>query len=279
MPLFASTHIGSRTTAGIRRINSTALRQRKRESLWKLSFSDGYARHDQLKHKYPFFGQVCCRQNDKTFYMFHVNDDVVAWQYFWLDSFEVEVMNRFYDSLKTASRVLDIGAYTGCYSLLAAKSGAHVTAFEMIPRTVERLKINARLNQLENLIEILPYGVSSTAGSKEISMPRNADFLGTGNSVETKKNIAIQDSTTCNFLVIDEWWRNNSAPKVDLIKLDVEEHEHEALAGAMEMIASCKPEIVLEIASQNLEQVQNRLGGVGYKLLQLRGHNYFASAK
>lgn len=279
MPLFASTHIGSRTTAGIRRTNSTALRQRKRESLWKLSFSDGYARHDQLKHKYPFFGQVCCRQNDKTFYMFHVNDDVVAWQYFWLDSFEVEVMNRFYDSLKTASRVLDIGAYTGCYSLLAAKSGAHVTAFEMIPRTVERLKINARLNQLENLIEILPYGVSSTAGSKEISMPRNADFLGTGNSVETKKNIAIQDSTTCNFLVIDEWWRNNSAPKVDLIKLDVEEHEHEALAGAMEMIASCKPDIVLEIASQNLEQVQHRLSGVGYKLLQLRGHNYFASVK
>lgn len=79
--------------------------------------------------------------------MFHMNDDVLIWEYFWLGEYEQKLTAEFFTLLESTDRFLDVGAYTGWHSLIAAKKDKTIHAFEMIPRTVELLKININLNK------------------------------------------------------------------------------------------------------------------------------------
>ena len=55
----------------------------------------------------------------------------------------------------------DIGANIGIYSILAAKWGAFVTAFEPHPLIFCRLLENIQLNSVSNNIEALPIAIDS----------------------------------------------------------------------------------------------------------------------
>lgn len=254
--------------------NAEAVAERNRRRLWELPTRDGIAEHDQLKHRFPFVGTVTGRVDDISFQLFSVNDDVVAWRYFWLGDYETEVMAAFASLARGARRVLDVGAYTGCYALVAALGGARVDAFEMVPRTVERLKINVHLNNVRGRVTIHPVGVSDRAGSVSIHMPRVADFLGTGNSVNPKERVESVDSTVCSVLPLDRWWHDAGRPHIDLIKLDVEEHEVEALDGAAELLAACRPPLVIEIEGRNRDAIADRADRLGYSIEQLYGLNH-----
>lgn len=258
--------------------NQIALAKREELALWGQPFGEALLEQDQAKHAYPFFGNVKCRvateDEDYEFVLFSANDDVVAWIYFWLDSYEPAVMGRWMNLAARSKRVLDVGAYTGCYSLAAALTGAQVDAFEMVPRTVERLKVNVYLNGLRRSVEIHPVGVSDRAASVEISMPRQADFLGTGNSVQPKERVAAVDTTTCRVIKLDDWWSEAGKPKIDLIKLDVEEHEVEALHGTVGLLAQARPTLIVEIERSNLPEVRQICHDLSYELEKLEGINY-----
>lgn len=240
-------------------------------------FHDKYAVHDQLKHKHGFYGFVVCECKDVEFVMFHLNDDVIAWQYFWLGSYEKKLMEEFYGFLGDTDLFLDIGAYTGCYSMIAAKKNVQVNAFEMVPRTVERLKINVIANNVQTKVKIFDFGASDDNRSVSISMPRETGFLGTGNSVTEKASVASVASTTCNVRKMNDWWKEAGTPEVQLIKLDVEEHEFEALSGMDELVDQCRPKFLIEIAPQQKAAVIQYLTKYGYKLTNIKGLNFIAS--
>lgn len=37
----------------------------------------------KLKHQYPYMGTVECSAAGLDFLLYHCNDDVIAWEYFW----------------------------------------------------------------------------------------------------------------------------------------------------------------------------------------------------
>jgi len=259
--------------------NDTSIAEAAKLNASNDEFHSKYASHDKLKHKHGFYGFVVCECNDVEFVMFHLNDDVVAWQFFWLGAYESKLMNEFYSYLDNTDLFLDVGAYTGCFSLVAAKKGVNVNAFEMVPRTVERLKINVIANNLQNKINIHDFGVSDKNSSVEISMPRDVDFLGTGNSVTKKESVTSVASTTCNVRKLNDWWKEQGAPDIQLLKLDVEEHEFEALTGMDELVDQCRPTFLIEIARSQKEDVVSYLNKFGYKLENIEGLNYVARAR
>lgn len=66
-------------------------------------------------------------------------DDVIAKKYS-NKSFESETFDIWENYSKKEGTVIDIGAYTGIYSLVAAKMGASVISFEPNKRIYNRLK-------------------------------------------------------------------------------------------------------------------------------------------
>jgi len=61
--------------------------------------------------------------------------------------YEPESLQAWADMIQYGDTVLDVGAYTGLYSILAAKKGATVYALEPMPANAWRCSCNFDLNQ------------------------------------------------------------------------------------------------------------------------------------
>src|ERR1700694_4737511 len=94
--------------------------------------------------------------------MFHLNP---RWETeFWEGSYEKTVQEFFETQLKSGCVFYDVGANFGFYSLLAARLGARVFAFEPDVQNAESLERHARLNSLETGIAIIRAAVYSSSG-------------------------------------------------------------------------------------------------------------------
>jgi hypothetical protein len=82
----------------------------------------------------------------------------------WDGSYELEVQRVLQERLKPGSVLYDVGANIGFYSLLAARLGAQVFAFEPDVQNAESLARHARLNCLGAKIEVIRAAVFSTSG-------------------------------------------------------------------------------------------------------------------
>jgi FkbM family methyltransferase len=162
----------------------------------------------------------------------------------WLGTFEKDKVAAFLKDLRRDSVVYDIGANTGIYTLLAATraTGGHVYSFEPLPRNLEILRRHISLNKLLNctVIEAAVDSSSGTAQFAEGSTPEmGALSPGGGLRVETVTLDHLRDSGTL------------AAP--DLIKMDVEGNELEALRGAMRVLRTSRPILYAATHSSSLE--------------------------
>lgn len=229
------------------------------------------------KHKFPYYGFVPFQFGELDFVLFSANDDVVCWEYFWLGSYESEVVDTWLRMTRHAETVLDIGAYTGLMSIIANlnNSSCSVHAFEPIARTVERLSVNLKVNRIANKVRVHPVGASSKEGTAEFMMPRSQDFLGTGNSIFKKPNVDTVDVVTARTIVIDDYIRQFEPRRISCIKLDVEGHEYEALLGMRKTIAKDRPQLIVETWPHEMAGIKEYFRDLDYSWKQLKGMNYF----
>jgi methylase of polypeptide subunit release factors len=107
----------------------------------------------EIKREYPYLGYVDVEvEGVPPFLMFSTNDDQVAQTYFWHgpDAFESLSLRLWRELARHSGSVLDVGAFTGVYSLTAARANpeAEVYCFEPVKRTFGRLVINLKANRL-----------------------------------------------------------------------------------------------------------------------------------
>lgn len=137
------------------------------------------------------------------------------------------------------ARVLDIGAYSGLYSLVAKKAGAHVIAFEPIQRNRLRFRENALLNGFHDL-NVNQEAVSDTVGETIITTNLRAAGLSSGSSIVKRVG---GDAVTVPTLTIDSL----NLMHVTAMKIDVERAEPLVLAGARETLERCRPALLVEV--------------------------------
>jgi FkbM family methyltransferase len=132
--------------------------------------------------------------------------------------------------LREDSLFVDIGANVGIYTVLAAGVvGAHVVSIEPVPKTFSKLRINLRLNNIEN--KVSPHNIG--LGCQEAIL-RFTSEQGSANHV-------IEDtswpgpSVQVPVSTLDEVLQGSSPT---LIKIDVEGWEPEVLAGAVSTLRS-----------------------------------------
>lgn len=227
----------------------------------------------QLSKAYPFYGYIKIDISGlEPFVMFSNNDDFVAKAYFWrgIDAYETTSLKIWTALARTASTIIDVGAYTGIYSLAAAKANnqASIFAFEALDRAYFRLLINKQVNAFPKL-KIYHKALSNMDGELLFYTYREEDILTTGSSL-LMKNMNVCEKKRVNTISLDCWLAENFQSKVDLLKIDAEGAEHLVLQGAQQTIKTHCPDILVEILkSADLEAIRQAVGSQPYSFFHI----------
>jgi FkbM family methyltransferase len=149
------------------------------------------------------------------------------------------------DLATPASIAIDVGANIGMYAVaLATAVGRHgaVWAFEPVPQTSEKLRANIALNGLNN-VEVVAAAAGDTGGIADIRLANDSAYA---SLVHAKKGRATGRIISVPMRTLDEVWQERGCPTVSFCKIDVEGAELPVLEGAQQVLAACRPALLLE---------------------------------
>jgi FkbM family methyltransferase len=218
-------------------------------------------------YRHLFFKGIFSTQIDGTSFRMHHYGYLVENEVFWsglMGNFEGVSLGLWKKLCANANNILDIGANTGLFSLVAktVNPAARVYAFEPLERISERLRTNCNLNGYD--ITCVPMALSNRDG-EAIVYDLPADHI---YSVTVNKNMyppgvkAIE--RPIRTITLDSYIDAHGLPPIDLIKMDVETHEPEVLEGFRKHLAA-KPTMLIEVLSQEVgRRIEEQVAPYGY---------------
>jgi FkbM family methyltransferase len=149
--------------------------------------------------------------------------------------------------------VLDIGANTGIFTLLAAAASgtARVCAFEPLESARELLHANIAYNpEMAPRIVVAPFALShSSAVVPFFETINDQGLISTSSTLEQDQAIRVgnhvQRETATETL--DDWMEASGEGPIGLMKIDVEGHEHAVIEGGRRTIRRHRPVVIIEI--------------------------------
>jgi FkbM family methyltransferase len=227
-----------------------------------------------VKHVHKV-GRVSCElPNGRRLKLWSRGDDWVSNQIYWrgLDGYEPETVPLFFRLASRAGVTMDVGAYVGFFSLLAAHANPNgkVYAFEPLPKIHERLQKNVALNRLSN-VECLRAAVGRAEGEAEFFHVDEGLPTSSSLSFEFMRTTRELRSTRVPVIMLDRFIKDKGLGRVDLVKIDTESTEPEVLSGMIEAIRRDRPLIVCEVLKERgserlLEEILDPLGYRYYHL-------------
>ena len=181
---------------------------------------------------------------------------------FALGTSEPEVQRAFVELLSPGQVVFDVGAASGLYTVIAARrvgESGRVVAFEPRPDNFSRVRHNVAINRFPH-VEVLNLALSDSDGAASFSLGADANRGGlTDVHVEPGRGGTIDVRTaTIDTLVAD-----GSIPAPDVIKMDIEGAEVEALLGAQRTLAGSHPTLIIEVHGRP-DELMSTLTRAGY---------------
>ncbi|MBU6231439.1 MAG: FkbM family methyltransferase [Patescibacteria group bacterium] len=162
--------------------------------------------------------------------------------------------------LTARSTMVDGGAHIGTYSVPLSEMCKEVIAFEPSPETFVFLAKNVSLNGRSN-IDARNKGLGASIG--KASLAPLSDGLATSQTIDTEHGGSI-DVTTLD----------SEVSRADLVKLDIEGMEAEALDGAARLIKESRPVFVIEIFPSAMKK-HGRSPAEIQRFLRKRGYGIF----
>lgn len=161
----------------------------------------------------------------------------------------------------------NLGANAGFYAIIAARHvghTGHVYAFEPTPELADRVRHNARINDLQN-VSVVEAAVCDQNGRVEFG----SEGFSVRNSI---KNANKKNSICVEAVTLDEWSRGKKPP--DVIMMDIEGAELDALQGARNLIRDHLPIMLIEVhwlGQDFTSYIDRELGPLGYKVTTYTG--------
>ncbi|MDG1107315.1 MAG: FkbM family methyltransferase [Burkholderiaceae bacterium] len=231
---------------------------------------------DRLKNYLVFEGPFIVSVDGQTFHMLNGYGRDIESTIFWngLDAFEGNTL-RWWQILAERSQViLDIGANTGIYALLAKtlNPSAEVHAFEPIPRVYSILTANIALNQAAPLTPPIAahcMALSDYSGEGQMfDLPVEHMYTASLNKdIHAERGNpmpAYTEQVTVQRL--DHFLNSHHCERLDLIKIDVESHEPAVLRGLGDWLCRFHPSLIVEIWNNDVgAAVEAALQGCDYR--------------
>lgn len=191
--------------------------------------------------------------------------DYVQQSLFWLgehDRWEVFHIKKL---LPPDAVICDVGANFGYYSVsLAAslKPKARIFAFEPHPGTRARLQRHVTLNELGDVVTVVPCALSDKPGT--VRMTSREDNTGAA-------HISQHGDTEVEVTTLDGICARHQLSRLDFVKIDVEGFEPNVLRGGDYCLRTFRPKLFVEMMPVQLE----RTGSSAAELASiLRGYGY-----
>jgi len=183
---------------------------------------------------------------------------------YWMGIYEPEMQQALSSCLRPGAVLYDIGANAGFFSLLAAKcvgAEGQVFAFEPDPKNAEAARAQFKLNGLQNchLVEL--------AVGRETGM---ASFECAGSESKFAEGKA-EACITIPVITLDDFLKDHRAP--DVVKMDVEGAELDAMLGGMKIFERDRPPVwLIELHGEKQARgVWDILTKQGYEITTIRG--------
>lgn len=202
--------------------------------------------------------------------LYHHNLDGRAffgWLYYSSDS-EPQMRHAFERIAKSGMTVVDVGAFIGYYTLLAAKlvgNKGKVYAFEPDPSSYSLLKKNIDVNGLNKVVEPFRLAISNREGKDTIFLDKYS-----GSSLF---NFPGSIENVIDVISLDKFFSQRGWPAADVVKIDAEGADKIVLEGMRELVRRNRSlKIILEFnpkwletTGTNGEELLGLLSGLGFK--------------
>ena len=190
------------------------------------------------------------------------------------DHKELEYLNKI--SKNQNSIFLDIGANMGYYSIMSSDFRFDkIYAFEPLPKMIKRMTENIIINNLEDLIEIIPFALGDL--KKKVEIFEGVENIG-GSSIINSNN--SNNKIEVDMITLNEFILQKSIKNIDALKIDVEGYEDRVLMPFFKNspITLLPKLVIIEHSSLNEweENVINWMINNNYSLIyKSRGNSVF----
>lgn len=177
-----------------------------------------------------------------------------------------------------AKVVFDVGANVGLYSLAAAAScpDAVIHAFEPTEEMVERLRKNIALNRFHQII-VNPIAVGQGSGQVYLHYSGGQDGSNQGMNFVSAETLLPSDRVV-PVISLDDYCQQQHIEVIDLLKMDIEGHEYNALRGAEALLRRGALRCIfmelnnwaVERSGHTVSELVTLLGNHGYRFYQIR---------
>jgi FkbM family methyltransferase len=185
---------------------------------------------------------------------------------FWkgISGYEPISFELWKNACRFSQTILDIGANTGLYSLIAktVNPGTQVYAFEPLPSFNAALRKNIRLNGFD--VEVVEQAVSDFIGTAEFYAPQRGQGNLYSSSLSLEHYQNHQQSTPIVHQVqvttLDTFVQSQDLRSVDLVKIDAEGQDANVLKGFLGSMQRFQPDFIVEVQSDEIgRQIQEML--------------------
>lgn len=195
---------------------------------------------------------------------------------------------EFLRKMSLADKVVyDVGAFEGLITLFFASKAKQVISWEPNPRNYARATANVRLNNLTN-VQILNRGISNVPGTIDLLYDPLMPGAGSGDSaIKDQIGGSVKSAQKISIPVarLDDEVGQNSLPLPDLVKIDIEGMELQALQGMHRLLMERQPELYIEMHGattngkvENAHAVTAYLEERGYKIYDVERGDYITLA-
>jgi FkbM family methyltransferase len=197
------------------------------DSLWRIASRD-HSTQRMAKLKHGGLRMRCDLEEmlQRQFYFFGT--------YF----LEENILTCWENLAKNAKNIFDVGANAGIYSLaaLAVQPHASVHAFEPTPEIAAKLRETAIMNGLDHLY-VHEMAVLSKNGQATLRRFRGESGTNEGMNFITS-DLDDPFNERVRTISLDQFCQDHGIDYIHLLKLDIQGHEHSALAGAERLIGT-----------------------------------------
>lgn len=166
--------------------------------------------------------------------------------------YEHQTLELLLRLLGQAETYIDVGANIGLLSvpILMQRPEVRVISLEASPETLGYLRATRDNSPYLDRWSIVGCAAGASSGSTTFwaARPENGAFDGLKNTGRGGDGRTV----VVDIRTLDEIWRDNGAPKVSLVKIDVEGGEAGVIQGARSLIERDRPVFVIEWSWLNL---------------------------
>lgn len=192
-------------------------------------------------------------------------DEVIDSSLYYSGTFEIDAERCIEGALSSGRVAIDIGANVGYHSLRMARSvgpSGKVIAIEPTSRAIERLKVNAGLNEVPAL-QIVKVALGERDAGNEVLTFKSSYRLD-GKSMDVPESVRV--------VTLDTLLGELGVNRVDFIKCDVDGFEGKVMRGSLRTLHRDRPRLFLEVTPGEMRRLGDEpdelfttLEAIGYR--------------